>query len=79
MDPMHKAPVVCLSFAPDGRAVASGSHDETIIISDVVDGEMLQELKAHKGMYLFSDRLKKRKKKCIRSSPVVRVGCVDKQ
>ncbi|EGN95156.1 hypothetical protein SERLA73DRAFT_95850, partial [Serpula lacrymans var. lacrymans S7.3] len=37
----HKGDIKCVAFSPDGLRIASGSHDNTIIIWDVFSGHML--------------------------------------
>jgi WD40 repeat protein len=37
----HAGPVLCVSFAPDGKTLASGSHDQNVKLWDVA--EMLKK------------------------------------
>ena len=43
----HLAGVRCVSFSPDGRALASGSGDNTVRLWDVETGETLRALQGH--------------------------------
>jgi WD40 repeat protein len=43
----HSAPVVCAALSPDGRRLATGSYDKSIILWDVESGEMLHRLYGH--------------------------------
>jgi len=43
----HTAAVASVAFSPDGRVLASGSHDRTIQIRDAVDGDLLRTLRGH--------------------------------
>jgi WD40 repeat protein len=45
----HKLWVQSVAFSPDGRRLASGSHDNTIKVWDPATGQQLQELDGHKS------------------------------
>lgn len=45
----HKAAVRALAFAPDGRRLVSGSHDNTVILWDVDLGAVIKTLRGHDG------------------------------
>ena len=45
----HKAAVRALAFAPDGRRLISGSHDNTVILWDVGSGAVIKRLRGHDG------------------------------
>jgi WD40 repeat protein/serine/threonine protein kinase len=45
--PGHSAPVLSVAFSPDGRMLASGSHDHTIKLWDVTTGRVVRSLKGH--------------------------------
>src|SRR5437868_14834005 len=40
----HAAEATCVSFAPDGKTIASASKDQTVAIWDAVTGEQLRSL-----------------------------------
>jgi WD40 repeat protein len=42
----HTAQVACLAFSPDGKMLASGSHDGSVKVWDPASG---QELRTHRG------------------------------
>lgn len=43
----HKEDVRCVAFSPDGTKVASGSHDNSVIIWDLATGKVLSILRGH--------------------------------
>jgi WD40 repeat protein len=43
----HKTPIWSLAFAPDGRTLATGSHDGTVILWDLTTGSERLTLKGH--------------------------------
>jgi eukaryotic-like serine/threonine-protein kinase len=43
----HKANVAAVAFSPDGRWLASGSHDHTLKLWDPVNGQGLRTLEGH--------------------------------
>lgn len=43
----HQAPVVSVSFSPDGNMLASGSYDKTVKLWNVQDGRLLKTVKGH--------------------------------
>jgi WD40 repeat protein len=43
----HFGPVISVAFSPDGRTIASGSTDRTIILWDIEPGKMRQKLRGH--------------------------------
>ena len=45
----HKAAVKCVAISPDGKRLASGSNDTSIIVRDISTGQALQTLKAHRN------------------------------
>lgn len=45
----HLDSVTSAAFAPDGKTLASGSHDKTIIIWDLKTGVPVRTLKGHSG------------------------------
>ena len=45
----HLAPVFSLAFSPDGKLVASGSDNGTIMIWDVASGNLLHKLLKHRA------------------------------
>jgi WD40 repeat protein len=45
----HTAPVVAVSFSPDGAILASGSADGIIILWHVADGSIIRTLQGHTG------------------------------
>ena len=46
----HSADVFSLSFSPDNKLLASGSHDNTVKIWDIESGECLYTLKGHRHL-----------------------------
>jgi len=47
----HGAEVNSVAFSPDGKTLASGSHDNTIKLWDVASGTNTQTLSGHGGVY----------------------------
>jgi WD40 repeat protein len=45
----HQQPVTALAFAPDGKTLASGSKDRSIMFLDVATGKELRRLKGHQA------------------------------
>jgi len=45
----HRQDVRCLAFSPDGRTIATGSLDTTIILWDVANGRHRESLLGHHG------------------------------
>lgn len=45
----HLAPIVCLSFSPDGRQLLSGSDDSTMLVWDLETGRVVKRLEGHHG------------------------------
>lgn len=45
----HTDAVYCASMSRDGRYIASGSYDKTVILWDVSSGEPLHQLRGHNG------------------------------
>ncbi len=43
----HKGWVYTVAISPDGQILASGSYDGTIKISNLTNGELLHNIKAH--------------------------------
>jgi WD40 repeat protein len=48
----HGSEVMCVTYSPDGRRIASGGRDRTIRIWDVADGRQGQVLRGHSGAVL---------------------------
>lgn len=48
----HSAYVTSVAWSPDGRQLASGSHDETVRIWDPVTGQCISTLEGHSGSVL---------------------------
>jgi len=46
----HISPVTSVAFSPDGKTIASGSEDNTIILWDAATGEVRRQLKGHTNM-----------------------------
>ncbi len=47
--PIHFQAVMALAYSPDGRWLASGSADKTIMLRDAASGEVKRTLKGHTG------------------------------
>lgn len=45
--PIHYKPVLGLAYSPDGRWLASGSEDKTIVLRDVITGDVIRTLTGH--------------------------------
>ena len=45
----HAAWVVSVAWSPDGKHIASGSHDDTVKVWEVADGKELYTLQGHKN------------------------------
>jgi len=46
----HSAPVSSARVAPDGRVLASGSYDRSLLLWDAESGEVLRALRGHTGL-----------------------------
>jgi len=46
----HKAPVISVSFSPDGKILSSGSLDTTVKLWDVESGKELRTFSGHTGV-----------------------------
>jgi WD40 repeat protein/serine/threonine protein kinase len=45
----HAATIACLAISPDGKVIASGSHDRTIRLWDLASGDELHKLEDHRS------------------------------
>ena len=45
----HQGPVMCCSFSPDGRHIASGSGDKSVKLWDGITGKYITTLRGHVG------------------------------
>lgn len=45
----HDAPLTSVVFSPDGRIVATGSFDRTVILWDTGNGNRIRTLRGHSG------------------------------
>jgi len=45
----HAGPITQLTFAPDGRTLASGSMDGSVLLWNLTSGRWLRKLEAHRG------------------------------
>ncbi|MCH8828790.1 MAG: hypothetical protein IID45_04355, partial [Planctomycetes bacterium] len=50
----HRGSLECLAFSPDGKTLVSTSHDDTIRLWDVEEGDSLGVLTGHAGDVLFA-------------------------
>ena len=48
----HKHTITSIAFAPDGKTLASGSKDETVILWDLADKKPRATLGGHKDMVI---------------------------
>ena len=51
----HKAQVTSLSFDPQGKMLASGSRDKTVILWEIETGEVIHTLEGHRAAVLSVD------------------------
>jgi WD40 repeat protein len=49
----HSEAVTCVAFSPDGKTLASGSHDKTVMLWDVASGKNTATFKGHPGQVTF--------------------------
>jgi WD40 repeat protein len=45
----HSAPVSSVALSPDGKTLASGSYDSSIVLWDYPSGTMVRRLEVHRG------------------------------
>src|SRR5579862_9115145 len=48
----HKHTITCLTYSPDGKTLASGSKDETVILWDIEPRKPRATLGGHKDMVI---------------------------
>jgi WD40 repeat protein len=47
-EPMgHQKPITCLSFSPDGKLLASASHDKTVKVWSTETGKCIKTIRGH--------------------------------
>lgn len=52
MQNWHSGSVLCISFSPDGRYIASGSNDKIIKLWEATTGKLIRKIEGHADMIL---------------------------